>query len=266
MEPVLVVALLSFVFLASHIGLETSRIRSTLVARFGESAFVTLFSLAATVLFAMLFLYYAAHRFDGMRGLALGRLPAVRWTLIVSIAAGITLMGGGLVGYPDSPYNARGHNFREPYGLERVTRHGFFVGNFLLTAPHALLATHLTGTVLFSSLAVLSVAGARHQDERLLRRGGEAYAQYLAATSILPFAAIISGRQRLVWKELPLKGFLIGLGLAVMLRAVHDQIFAFGGLLVIASVIATVGFLALVSWIGSRSRHVSDSTRRASVS
>jgi uncharacterized membrane protein len=260
MEPVFVVALLSILFFATHIGLATSRIRSALVARLGESGFGTLFSVVASLLFTVLFLFYAAHRYDGAGGLALGsRLPTLRWALMATIAAGITLMTGSLVGYPDSPYGVLGHNFREPYGLERITRHGFFVGTFLLSASHALLATHLTGTIVFSSLALLSVAGAQHQDEKLLRRGGEAYGKYLAATSMMPFAAIVSGRQRLVWQELPLKALLVGLGLVFALRAIHEQIFAFGGLLVIAAVIAGAGILGLLSSISSRSRRVDKS-------
>jgi hypothetical protein len=36
------------------------------------------------------------------------------------------------------------------------------------------------------------VAGARHQDGKLLLRGGEAYRHYLETTSMVPFAAIVS--------------------------------------------------------------------------
>jgi hypothetical protein len=51
----------------------------------------------------------------------LGATPSIRWALIAVIAVGITLMGGSLVGYSDSPFSVRAHNFREPYGIERIT-------------------------------------------------------------------------------------------------------------------------------------------------
>jgi hypothetical protein len=124
----------------------------------------------------------------------------------------------------------------------------------MLVTAHALLASHLNGTIVFSSLAVLAVAGARHQDRKLLQRGGEAYRHYLETTSMLPFAAIVSGRQRIAWHELPIRGLTIALAVAVTLRLVHDWIFAHGGLFVSATVVGGAGVLALVSSLRGRSQ------------
>src|SRR5439155_1644277 len=82
-----------------------------------------------------------------------------------------------------------------------VSRHASFVGLALLGAAHALLATRLVGTVLMGGLTVFAVAGAWHQDRKLLRQRGEPYAAYLEATSTVPFGAIVAGRQRLAWQE-----------------------------------------------------------------
>jgi uncharacterized membrane protein len=224
-----------------------------MVHRLGESGFLTLYSIVASAQFGILIAYYAAHRFDGAAGFGMRATPAIRWALIAVIAVGITLMGASLVGYPDSPFGVGGHHFREPYGLERITRHGFFAGTFMLGSAHALLASHLNGTIVFSSLAILSVAGARHQDGKLLARGGQAYRNYLETTSMLPFAAIVSGRQRIVWRELPVRGLIIALAGAVALRLVHDWIFTHGGLFVIAAVIGGAGILGLLSSLRRRS-------------
>ena len=264
MQPAIVVALLSILFFATHIGLATSRIRSALVARMGEGGFVNLYSLVASALFIALFVYYAAHRYDVPGGLALGRVEAVRWVLIGTITAGFMLLAGSLVTYPESPYGVLGHTFREPRGLERITRHGFFMGTFLLTASHTLLAAHLTGTIVFGSLALLSVIGARHQDFKLLSRGGEAHAQFLATTSMIPFGAIISGRQHIDWKELPIRAMLIGLGVAFVLRAIHQRIFAYGGLLAVAVVIGGAAILGQLSWMSSRRPRLSSNVHNMS--
>ena len=247
MEPTLMIALLSALFIATHIGMATARPRAWLVSRLGENRFVLLYSAIASAEFALLIAYYAAHRFEGPAGPSLSAIPPIRWALIAVIAVGITLMGGSLAGYPDSPFSALAHNFREPYGIERITRHPFFAGTFMLVTAHALLASRLNGTIVFSSLAVLAVAGARHQDGKLLQRGGEAYRHYLETTSMVPFAAILSGRQRIAWQELPVRGLIIALAVAVALRLVHDWIFAHGGLFVIAAVVGGAGILALVS-------------------
>ena len=254
MQPTLIIALLSALFVATHIGMATARTRAWMVNRLGENRFVVLYSAVASAQFALLLAYYADHRFDGAAGLGLGATPLIRWALVAVIAVGITLMGGGLAGYLDSPFSALAHNFREPYGIERITRHAFFAGTFLLGTAHALLASHINGTIVFTSLAVLAMAGARHQDGKLLQRGGEAYRHYLETTSMLPFAAIISGRQRIAWQELPVRGLIIAFAVAVTLRLVHDWIFAYGGLLVIAAVVGGPWILALVSSLRGRSQ------------
>jgi NnrU protein len=117
---------------------------------------------------------------------------------------------------------------------------------------HALLAAHLNGTVFFSSLALLAVVGSRHQDYKLLQRGGEAYQHFLATTSMLPFAAIISGRQRLAWSELPWRGLSIGLAVAWALRTAHQWILAYDGALALGAVLIFVIFAGIASVVSAR--------------
>src|SRR5437016_3092708 len=136
---------------------------------------------------------------------------------------------------------------RAPRGIERVTRHALFVGVALLGAAHALLATRLVGTVLMGGLAVVAGAGAWHQDRKLLRQRGEPYAAYLEATSAVPFGAIVAGRQRLAWSELPAGALALGVVLSVVLRTVHGSIFAHGGGWVIAVVVGGAALLGVQS-------------------
>jgi NnrU protein len=111
MQSLLVVTLLATLFVVTHIAMSTTPIRSSLVGRIGASRFVTLYRVVASIQFAALLVYYAAHRFDGLPGLNLAAVPPIRWALITVIG-----IGGSLVGYADSPFSVRGHNFREPYG------------------------------------------------------------------------------------------------------------------------------------------------------
>ena len=135
---------------------------------------------------------------------------------------------------------------REPRGIERITRHGFFVGVFLLGAAHALLATRLIGAVLMGGLALFALLGARLQDRKLLRLRGPGYADYLAATSLLPFAAVAAGRQRIVWSELPVRGALVGLAIAFAIRWLHVWLFDFGGIYLIAPTVGGAFVLGLM--------------------
>lgn len=252
MQSTLIIALLCALFVATHIGLASAGVRAWMIDRLGESRWIWTYAVIASVLFGLMTTYFAAHRFDGPPGPGLGALPAMRWILIAASVAGMALMGSILAGYFDSPYAVFAHNFREPYGIERITRHPFFAGIILFAVAHALLSSHLNEVIAFSSLAVLAAAGARHQDAKLLRRGGERYRHFLDTTSTVPFAAIIGGRQRVVWRELPLAALTVGVALAAALRLVHDSIFAHGGLFIIVAVVGGAAIISIVSFVQSR--------------
>jgi uncharacterized membrane protein len=252
MDQVLRVVLAFGLFAATHIGLAAPRLRRALVARLGRWGFTWLFTAVASVTFALAVSSYALHAAEGPAGPALGRYAPARLALLAAIAVGSMLMAGSFAGYARSPYGPRGEDSGEPHGLARVTRHPFFVGVVLLGGAHALLATRLVGAVAMGSLALFAGAGAWFQDRKLLALRGQRHADYLAATSSIPFVAILSGRQRLVLGELPHGGFLLGLGLAWALRAVHAHLFDHGGAYVIAAVVG--GALAILASEGRRER------------
>ena len=252
MTPMLAVAGLWLLFGGSHIGLATRPVRSRLVARFGEGGFTAIFYLVAALSFAWLISYYAAHRFDGAAGLDLAALPAARWALMIAVVSGFLLMVPALVIYPSLPAALFGRSIRGPRGIERITRHPFFAGTALFALAHALLAPHAIGIVFFGGLALLAILGSRHQDGKLLANRGAAYADYLAATSAIPFAAIVAGRQRIVWKELPLAGMGGGLALALLLRHWHEAIFAHNGAWIIVAFVGGALIAGFSAWRRAR--------------
>jgi uncharacterized membrane protein len=230
MEPSILIALCWLLFAATHIGLASRRVRPALVARLGPSSFSYLFSFVAIVTFGLLLHVLSLHQHAGAAGPDLGRFPPVRAIGIVTITTGVVLTIAALQSPPASMlalFIPAG--VKEPYGLERVTRHPFFIGTALLGIGHVLLASRMVGVVAFGGLAIYSIAGAMHQDGKLRRELGEQFAAYLDQTSLVPFAAIVAGRQRLVAQELPLAGIAVGLLLAFALRSVHSSILADGG-------------------------------------
>lgn len=252
MEPVLVVSLLFGLFAATHLGLAHVPIRRALVQRAGRWGFVWLYSCIAAVAFGAAVAYAALHHSEGPAGLALGRFEVARALLVTAVVLGLALMAGSLGEFSRSPYAPRGKEIREPRGLQRVTRHGFFVGLGLLGGAHALLATKLVGAIAMGALAAIALVGARLQDRKLLALRGEPYASYLAHTSLMPFAAALEGRTRVVWRELPIAGLACGLVLAFVLRAVHAHLFDFAGLFVIVPAVGGAFFLLVSEWRGER--------------
>jgi uncharacterized membrane protein len=248
----LAVAGLWLLFGGSHVGLATHPVRSRLVARFGEMGFTAIFYLVAALSFAWLVSYYAAHRFDGAPGLDLASLPVARGALTIAIVAGFMLIVPALVIYPSLPAALFGQTIRGPRGIERITRHPFDAGTALFAVAHALLAPHAVGIVFFGGFALLAVLGSRHQDGKLLARHGSPYADYLNATSAVPFAAILAGRQRLVWRELPIGSIAGGLALALVLRQWHEAIFAHGGAWIIATFLGGALIAGFNAWRRAR--------------
>jgi uncharacterized membrane protein len=260
MEPAATVLLLWLVFGGAHVALASAPIRGPLSARLGERGFDVLFSSIAGVTFAALVHYYAGHRMDGAMGPALGHGGVLRWMAMGSIVAGFGLAAAALTSYSRSPYALfGGPGVGEPRGIERVTRHGFLVGVVLVAVPHALLATRLAGTAFFAGFVLLAIVGGWHQDRKLLTRRGPGYREYLARTSFVPFAAIVAGRQRLVWREMPARHLAAGALVAVALRAVHDGIFVWGGAVLIAAVLSGALVETVRGWRRARSRLAQDS-------
>jgi uncharacterized membrane protein len=252
MQPALVVAVLWMVFAGTHIGLASAPLRARLVARLGEMGFTLLFYVIAAASFAVLIAYFAAHRFAGAPGLSAASLPLLRVPLMLLIVAGFMLMVPALLGYPRLPSALFGQAIGTPRGVERITRHPFFAGMALFGAAHALLASHLVGTVFFGSLALFSAVGAWHQDRKLLARRGQPYAAYLAGTSAVPFAAILAGRQHLIWKELPIGGLLGGVAAALALRIGHDGLWAHDGAWITVAVVGGGALAGINAWRRSR--------------
>lgn len=252
MQAVLTMSLLWLVFGAIHIGATVRRPRAALVARWGEDGFTLRFALVASATFAAAVVYFATHQGVGPGGLALSLYSLPRVIGIAAIVAGVALMAGALSAYGDSPM-APGDHVREPRGLDRVCRHPFFTGLVIFALAHAVLATKLVGTVFFLGFAIVSTVGAWHQDRKLLMRKPE-YAGFLASTSVLPFGAIASGRQRWVASELPWMGLAVGVALALGLRFVHPHILDHCGAYFIGASLAGVSLLMIQDWRRQRAR------------
>jgi uncharacterized membrane protein len=58
-----------------------------------------------------------------------------------------------------------------------------------------------------------------------MARDRPGYRNVITNTSIVPFGAILAGRQSLVPRELPLPGIAVGLVLAIVLRFFHPTLF-----------------------------------------
>ncbi len=200
----LIVASLLFVgthFLMSH------PLRAPLVRAMGQNGFRGLYSLVALATFG--WMIWALTRIGGE---TIAEPPGdTAWmvaTFVMWFAS--ILLAGSFFSNPAFPAPeaiARRDAAKAPRGVFAITRHPMMWAIALWALVHMALWPTPSNHVFDSALLVLALGGAWGQDHKKRAQLGEAWAQWSARTSYLPFAALVSGRAR--WSEM-----LRGLGIA----------------------------------------------------
>jgi uncharacterized membrane protein len=210
-------------FGGSHLILSHGAIREGLRGRLGPHGFNGLYSLIAIPAFYFLVTSYFAHRHAGP---ALWDLrvwaPGLRLVELVMIFA-FFLMAGSF--FTPSPLAMDPRGRYEPRGLLRITRHPFTMGSAILGVSHCIPNGYGSDLAFFGGLAAFSLAGAYHQDGRKRRETDPERQAFFAQTSILPFGAILGGRQSLRLRELPWLAGAIGIAGALLIRWYHARWF-----------------------------------------
>ena len=211
-------------FAGTHMVLSSLPVRGALVSRLGEKAFLGLYSLVAFATFIPLVWVYLDNRHGGGVVWNLAGAPGVPPLAMALAVLGFAVIAGAyrnpspaFVGIKKA-WGAR--------GLTRITRHPLFMGIALWALSHLLLYGFVTDVLFFGGMLAFSLAGAAHQDARKRATENERLGQFFAESSFWPFAAIIAGRNRLIWQELPWFALTIGAAAAVGIYALHPWAFA----------------------------------------
>ncbi len=204
----MVLLLAALLWTGLHIGISGTALRDRLVARMGEAGFAIAFSLLS---FATLGLMVLAWQAAGttpvwfapgwLRWIIAALMLPVFVTFACSLAGNPTAVGGGSL-------LARG-----PHGIQRITRHPMLCAFAGWSALHMLGNGDTAAMVFFGAFLVTALAGMPSIDAKMARRHPDAWPGFAASTSILPFAAILAGRNRLAAREIgwiaPLAGALL---------------------------------------------------------
>ena len=84
----------------------------------------------------------------------------------------------------------------------RITRHPFLWGVALFSAGHLMVRHDAASWVLFGTLIFVALAGTISIDAKRCRSHGTQWERFRSDTSNVPFAAILTGRQRLRLSEI----------------------------------------------------------------
>jgi uncharacterized membrane protein len=221
MVPLIAAALF---LLASHFGIASTPLRAALVARLGARGYLVLYSLIAAVALGWLIGAWARAPqlalwppAPGLAGVALVVMPLA----LVLLVGGVTTPNPTAVGASADLLAER-----EPVrGVFRITRHPFMWGVGLWAGAHILANGDLASLILFGSLGALALLGTLLIDRKYAARRGADWQRFAAATSNLPLAAILAGRQRLAFGEIGWWRIALALVLFGALLALHPWLF-----------------------------------------
>ena len=201
-------------FAIAHSGL--AALRLTVEKQIGPRLYRIGFALVSISLAVVVITYFLNHRYDGGQLWQVHGVPGIKplvWGLsalsfVFLYPATFNLLEIAAIQKPQV------HLYET--GIIRITRHPQLVGQVIWCIAHTLwigttftLATSL-GLVGYHLFAVW------HGDRRLSQRYGPAFTEVKARTSVIPFAAILQGRQQLQWREFWRPAYL-GVALFVLL-------------------------------------------------
>jgi uncharacterized membrane protein len=216
MTPTAMLALATAAFLAMHF-VSSTPLRPALVAVIGEWPYRGLYSAVAFASLGWMIWAYAAAPsepvFPGFREAPLILMPIAFVLVACGFYRNPTIVGADKLLRSEDP--AR--------GVIRITRHPIMWGFMLWAAAHIVARGDAKGLIFFGGLLLVAALGTIFMDRR--KRSNPDWARFAAATSHIPFMAVIEKRNRLAWREIGWVRPLIGVALFVAVFFLHPLLF-----------------------------------------
>lgn len=217
----------AFAFVGGHIALSSAALRPRLIEHLGENGFRIVY--AAVALVTLVWLMRAA---GAAPHIALWpEMAWARWVPIlvmpfalVLLVAGLTTPSPTAMGGAARGDDATGLAGAGLTGILAVTRHPVMWAIALWAIAHIPPNGDAARVVMFAAFAALALGGMAHIDHRRAAAMGAAWGPIALTTSVLPFAALASGRARFAWRALGAWRVLAGLALYVALFLGHSWI------------------------------------------
>ncbi|APB34344.1 Putative membrane protein [Gloeomargarita lithophora Alchichica-D10] len=167
----------------------------------GARGYRVLFASASLLVVVPLLGYFLKHRYDGVQLWQVQDVPGVRalvWGLTV-ISFGFLFPATFNLGEISAIQKPQIHLYFQ--GIIRISRHPQMVGQILWCLAHTLWIGSSFMVVTSLGLIAHHIFGVWHGERRWAKRFPEAFPELQANTSIIPFQAIIQGKQKLVLSE-----------------------------------------------------------------
>lgn len=217
----LLLSLAALLWIGLHVGVSGTALRGRIVARTGEAVFMAGFSALSLALLALMVIAWRSADTTPL-WFAPGWL---RWVIALLMLPVFVLFACSLVGNPTAT-GGGGLLARGAHGIQRVTRHPMLCAFAGWAALHVIGNGDTAAIAFFGTFLVTALAGMPSIDDKMARRHPQAWPGFAAATSLLPFGAILAGRNRLVVREI---GWIAPLAGAVLWAGVlHGHSILFG--------------------------------------
>ena len=208
----LVMLLLLLVFAVIHSGGAALRTRAE--AKIGARAWRVLFAALSIPSAIVVIGYFLAHRYDGLRLWNLQGVQGLVPVIWVLTAISFLFLYPATYNLLEIPAVLKPQVRLYATGIIRISRHPQAVGQVLWCFSHALWIGSSFMVVTCIGLIGHHLFAVWHGDRRLKARFGDDFVKLKQSTSVLPFAAVLDGRQTLIWSEF-LRPAQLGIAIAV---------------------------------------------------
>jgi len=197
-------------FLITHLGISGTPLRGILVDKLGTNAYIGLYSLLAFVMLG--FLIYAYSETPHTNFIWYPSAEIYKVTKVVVFTPNPTAV------MSESALD------NQVAGVMKITRHPLQWGICIFSLAHLAANGDVASIWLFSTLAILSFVGMLSMDQRRRAETDDKWKSFLAQTSMVPFGAIISGKQKLTLADINWIGLVAGIALYVLIYWFHSWV------------------------------------------
>jgi uncharacterized membrane protein len=183
-------------WVGTHLGISSSPLRGVLVRLMGQAMYMLFYSLvAAAALAYLIWVYVQAPRFDYLWMPD----PDLYWYAKLSMPLAMMLLVGGFMAPKDAdPQQTEAELVR---GVFRVTRHPMQWAIIIWAVGHIIANGDAVSLLFFSAFLSLSFFGTLLMDRKQAQADPDKWQQLARVSSNIPFAALLTGRNRWAIRE-----------------------------------------------------------------
>jgi uncharacterized membrane protein len=199
-------------FAIAHSGL--AALRPWGESKIGARLYRVLFAGVSIPFAVILIIYFFNHRYDGLQLWQIQTVSGVKTIVWVLSAISFLFLYPATFNLLEIAAVAKPEVHLYETGIIRITRHPQMVGQIIWCIAHSLWLGTTFMLVTCFGLIVHHLFAVWHGDHRLEKRYGDGFLKVKERTSVIPFLAILEGKQTLEWREF-LRPAYVGVALFV---------------------------------------------------